>query len=198
MTPESTHYYYMKSRGIISIIFFTILFTCAGTAVAAGGAESGLLFSLEPVAGAEDEYTLSCTGADGGTAGIFVMFPGPFAIVSTTLQEGRYRVDGTTLVCALIDEDTCSLQFRCADLQAGTLRLSWEEFSSSLSGEIVMSVSDAGEVSVISAGNTGIVSDGNQPSSPVQQSPFGCIAFTAVLSLAAAGAYAGRKGGDVP
>ena len=195
ITQESINYYYMKFRGIISIIFFTVLITCVGTAVAGGGAESGVLFSLEPVGGAEDEYVLSCAASDNGTVGIFVMFPGPFAIVSTTLPEDRYRMDGITLACALIDEDTCSMQFRCVDLQSGTLRLSWEEFSGGLSGEKVMSVSDVGEVvSVDFVGNTGTASDGNQPSSLVQQSPFGCIVFTVVLSLAAAGVYADRRG----
>ncbi|WP_165076852.1 hypothetical protein [Methanogenium sp. MK-MG] len=193
---KSTHYYYMKFRGIISVIFFTVLITCAGTAAAAGGAESGVLFSLEPVTGVEDEYILSCDGADGGPAGVFGTFPGPVSIVSTTLPGSHYRLNGTTLACALIDEGSCSLHIRCADLQAGTLSLSWEMFTDGLSGEAGISVSDTGVVSVLSPGETSTGSVGNPSSTPVQQSPFACTLFTVMVSLAAAGAYAGGRGGD--
>ncbi|WFN34316.1 hypothetical protein L1S32_10805 [Methanogenium sp. S4BF] len=187
----------MKFRGIISVIIVLLFVTCSVPAGAAGDAESGILFSLEPVAGVQDEFLLSCAGADNGPAGIFATFPGPFAIVSTTLPESQYRANGTGLACALIDEDACQVQFRCADLQPGTLRISWEEFTGGLSGEAIISVSDAGGVSVLTGGNSGIEDTGNQPSSPVQQSPFACIAFTAFLSLAAAGVYAGRNRRDV-
>jgi hypothetical protein len=194
--PKSTHYYYMKFRGIISIIFFTVLITCAGNAAAAGAAESGVLFSLEPVTGVEDEYLLSCDGADGGPAGVFGVFPGPVSIVSTTLPESHYRVNGTTLACALIDEGSCSLQIRCTDLRAGTLSLSWETFTDDLSGETEISVSDSGVVSVLSPGETGTGNAENPSSTPMQQSPFACTAFTVTASLAIAGVYANRRGGD--
>ena len=193
--PKSTHYYYMKFRDIILIIFFTVLITCAGNA-AAGAAGSGVLFSLEPVTGVEDEYLLSCDGVDGGPAGVFGVFPGPVTIVSTTLPVSHYRVNGTTLACALIDEGSCSLQLRCTDLRGSNLRLSWETFTDGLSGETEIFISDTGVVSVLSPGGSSTGSGGDLSPTPVQQSPFACMVFTVTASLAVAGVYANRRGGD--
>ncbi len=188
----------MKFRGIILVSIVLLFVICAGHAGAVGDADSGLQFSMEPVPGVQDEFILSCAGADNGPTGIFATFPDSVAIISTTLPENQYRVNGTSLACALIDERTCQVQFQCADFQPGSLHVSWEKFTSGRSGDAVISVSDAGEVSILTGGNAGTEDTGNQPSTPVQKSPFACIAFTAVLSFAAAGVYAKRNRRDVP
>ena len=185
--------YYMKLRGIILVSIVLLFVTCANHVGAAGVAESGILFTMEPVADVQDEFLFSCAGADNGPAGIFVTFPGPFTIVSTTLPESQYRANGTSLACALIDESNCQIQLRCADLQPGTLHLSWEKFAHGLFGDAVISVSDAGEVSVLTGGNAGTEDSGEQPSSPVQKSPFACIIFTTVASFVVVGLYTSRN-----
>lgn len=175
----------MTFRFIISVIVFSMFITCALIPVSAADAASGLSFGLETVAGDENEYILTCEGADCGPAGVFITFPGPADIVSTTLSESRYRVNGNTLACTLVDEDACSFRIICPGLQPGSLSISWEDFSGSLSGEAEISISDAGEVSVSASGDTGeMESDANQPSPTVKQSPFACIVFTAMVSLA--------------
>ncbi len=186
----------MKFRVIISLILITVLITCVGTTVTAAGENSGVLFSMVSVTGAEGEYILSCESAETRPAGIFATFPGPVSIVSTTLPESQYRLNGNSLACAIIDEETCSFQINCADLQPGTLSILWEEFASGLSGDTEISVSDAGDVAVSSPGDTGMGGNRNSPSVTVQQSPFACIVFTVIVSLAAACVYTGRRRGD--
>lgn len=175
---------------IILLTLFTVLITCAGTAAA--GVDSGVFFSMESVAGAEGEYILSCDGADSGPVGIFATFPGSVTITSTTLPEDQYRLNGNSVVCALIDENACSLQIRCADLQHGSLSLSWDEFASGISGIAEISVSDAGEVSVSSPEDAVPVNSENSSATMVQQSPFGCIVFSVMVSFAAVGVYSRR------
>ncbi|WAI00260.1 hypothetical protein [Methanogenium organophilum] len=183
----------MISRFIISVIVSLVLISCAFVPASAGNGVSGLSFSLEEVAGAENEYLLSCDGADGGPVGISISFPGPANIVSTTLSESRYQMNGNTLFYALVDEDACSFRIICADLQPGTLSLSWEEFADGVSGETVITVSDAGEVSVSASGNSGVEDDANQPSATVTQSPFVGIAFTVIVAFAVVDVYSRRR-----
>ena len=193
-----THYYHMTIRFIISVIVISVLIACAFIPVSASAVGSDLSFGLEEAAGAENEYLLSCDGADDGPAGIFITFPGAISVVSTTLPENRYQVNENTISCALVDDDTFSLRFLSADLRPGTVSLAWEEFADGTRGETVISVSDAGCVSVSSAGDAGETAGVTSSSPTPTQSPVIGIVFLVIASLVIAGCCTGRERGNSP